>query len=498
MILFSKNKKGYMGFGKLTLALVLFFVAGFSFSQRSYAATNPWGFLSDLKDGVSALCNPTQAMFAHIAEDQPQQSIVRFAYNYDTTRYLKLFYNMFGMSIDNAIRCFSQIPIINQSVVGTACTVFTGAPANPEICKSMVFGIASSDREGRMAFANSPVSGSLLGLYHQVEDVQRHADPPPNLAFFAGEELKHVPFVGKALAQADTNYKGFFITKVYFGWKFVRNIAFGLMALVMLVIGIMMINRTKVSSQTIVTLQYALPKVIIAMIMIAFSYPIAATLTNVFFILSLKAPAIVVTTAVAELSEIDLSSFINPAGTFNVVPLLFYIFMSVVQIGTLGPVLFLLWAVAALIIMIQSLIIMIKWLLTYVKMLIEIVLSPVDLFLSALPGSEEKGSGESKVVKWFKKFLAYGLSMIVLTAMPPLVYFIALSILVSGAVNTPQSLEMLGANIPLPAMSQMGTQGIGFDLTIGIMVIIMGLSMTSKIPGQIQYVLMGDTPKTRK
>lgn len=521
MSLISKNNQGLKTISRGFFAFVFYFAVMFSFSQVNTvkAQVNPWSFLEragEAADGtVSAICNPTQAMFAHIALDQPQQSIVRFAYNYDTTRYLKLFYNIFGMSIDNAIRCITKIPGFDVSLVGSTCTLLTGAPAVPNICDGLLLGgqidpTTAGNVNSGMPFSNNPVSGSLIGLYHIADAAQRYADPPPNLAFFATQEFKHVPFVGKALAQTPSpTYKGLFITKIYFAWKFVRNVAFGMMALVMLVIGVMMINRTKVSSQTIVTVQYALPKVIIAAVLIAFSFPIAATITNVFFLLSLKAPSIVtmtiITDVISEIQNIDPTSFqqsfITPGGSINFVTLLMYALASAFQITTMGPVLFIIWSICVIVIIIRMIGITLKWMITYVKMLIEIVLSPIDLLLSALPGSEEKGSGESKVIKWFKKFLAYGISLVILSAMPVLVLWIGATVIISGMINsTPVggTFNALGLQIPLPSIGSLATMGAGFDITIFFLVVIMGLSMTSKLPGQVQYMLMGKEPESRK
>jgi hypothetical protein len=331
-------------------------------------------------------------------------------------------------------------------------------------------------------------------LYLALENAKTYADPPANLAYFFSQEFKEVPFVGKALAQSDLQYKGFFIHEVYFAWAFIRNMAFALLALLMLFVGIMMINRTKVNPQTVVTIQYALPKIIISIVLVAFSYPIAATMTNFFFGLSVSAPIFVSRTiALDSISNFDLSSFKSGIGSINVVSVIIYALATSFFQASFGGVFFIVWVICVVIILIQLLLLLIKWLMTYAKMVMEIVLSPIELALSALPGSEDR-SGDTKVIRWFKKFLAYGLSMLVLSAMPVLVMWIGLLVLV-GAVTEAVTTPVTGLDaiqMPLPSL-----QGVHFAVTMFFFIVIMGLSMASKLPGQIQFVLMGEAPKSR-
>jgi hypothetical protein len=481
-----KRLKLHGGVEKLIFSFAFVLTLGFVVFPGKVFAQNPWSILiSGSVEATSTICNPTQAIFQNIAEDQPQQSIVRFAYNYDTTRYLKLFYNVFGMSIDNVVKC---IPVIG-GFTNAACLLLTGGLMDDKVCTNAFGRTAGLTKD----FATNPVSGSLIGLYLKLDAAKTYADPPANLAYFFSQEFKNVPFVGKAFAQYHTDeYQGLFITRVYFAWRLVRDFAFATLALIMLFVGFMMINRTKVNPQTIVNIQYALPKIILAIVLVAFSYPIAATMTNFFYAVSLTAPRMVVATAwndlAAQLSGYNIDSFKTTMGNVNIISILIYSLASMLQMVALGPVLLIVWTICVIAIIIQLLLILIKWLMIYAQMIIEIVLSPVDLVLSALPGSEDK-SEDSKVVTWFKKFLAYGLSLFVLSALPTLVMLIGLAVLIGGAA---QVVAFPGGGIPLPSLA-----GAGFDLTLFFFIVIMGLRMTSKLPGQIQFMLMGKGPESR-
>ncbi len=68
-------------------------------------------------------------------------------------------------------------------------------------------------------------------------------------------------------------------------WKAFRNIAYLLMAVVMLVLGFMIMFRKKIDPHTVVTAQNAIPKVVVALILITFSYAIVGILIDFMYVL---------------------------------------------------------------------------------------------------------------------------------------------------------------------------------------------------------------------
>ena len=121
-------------------------------------------------------------------------------------------------------------------------------------------------------------NGSLLSVLYTLDNTVRSIGNPLNMGYFASKSLDKVPFVGRAFAQ--TGYQAPLIDEVYFSWRIVRNLAFGVFAILMLIVGLMMINRTRLNPQSVVTIQYALPKIIIAIFLVAFSYPIGALIVS--------------------------------------------------------------------------------------------------------------------------------------------------------------------------------------------------------------------------
>ncbi len=67
-------------------------------------------------------------------------------------------------------------------------------------------------------------------------------------------------------------------------WKTTRNIAYSVLIVVMLVIGFMIIFRMKIDPKTVISVQAALPKIILTLILITFSYPIAGFLIDLMYL----------------------------------------------------------------------------------------------------------------------------------------------------------------------------------------------------------------------
>lgn len=68
-------------------------------------------------------------------------------------------------------------------------------------------------------------------------------------------------------------------------WKMFRNIAFLLLVLIMLIIGFLIMFRVKIDAQTVITLESALPRIVITMILISFSFAIAGFLIDLMYVL---------------------------------------------------------------------------------------------------------------------------------------------------------------------------------------------------------------------
>ncbi len=248
---------------------------------------------------------------------------------------------------------------------------------------------------------NNPIGGSLLGMTNYIQASIEHSPIPVNFAYFFQDSVSKIPIVGdKVMAQV--NYRQPFIEPILNVWKVTRNVAFALMSLIMLYIGITIITRKKISQQTVVTVQYALPKVVIAIIMIAFSYPIGALLASFGWSMYNSAPLVAKTlfNAVTSSGDVWLDFAENGLG-IGIASLIGGILAAGFALPMVGTLL----VAVSVTLAVLGFIFYISVLITYLKMIVGIASAPIEMALYAIPGNDDKLAG------WFKKMGVYGLAL---------------------------------------------------------------------------------------
>lgn len=143
---------------------------------------------------------------------------------------------------------------------GVTCMI-TGCSSNPQ----------SSFYYGKSALA---MMGNTIG--------SMYANPPANLALWiedTGQSLGFIP--PKAYAQG-IGFTGF--SALLPLWKVIRNIAYFLLAIIMIVIGFMVMFRKKIDPKTIVTVQNALPRIVLTLLLITFSYAIVGLMIDIMYL----------------------------------------------------------------------------------------------------------------------------------------------------------------------------------------------------------------------
>ena len=172
------------------------------------------------------------------------------------------------------------------------------------------------------AAGDSILSGSLVSLAANTINTLHEAPVPVNLAYYWDSVKQDTLILNQtAYAQSKATYPAMGLEAILSIWEITRNIAFGVLALVMLVIGMMIMLRKQINPQTVVTVQSMIPRVIVSAILIAFSYPIGALMVSLILPLNLAALGIV--------GSIVIESFSN----LSLLPVLFFIIVSVLGVG---------------------------------------------------------------------------------------------------------------------------------------------------------------------
>jgi hypothetical protein len=125
-------------------------------------------------------------------------------------------------------------------------------------------------------------SPGMLGFQSQL--VAQLFESQPSSKEYIADILDNIgiPTVSRAYAQG-TGYGAMSAFLPF--WKVFRNLAYSLYIIMFVVVGIMIMLRTKVNAQTIITIQTALPNLLITLLLITFSYAIVGFMIDLMYFL---------------------------------------------------------------------------------------------------------------------------------------------------------------------------------------------------------------------
>lgn len=299
------------------------------------------------------------------------------------------------------------------------------------------YSCGAADGDGKMA-GLIPRGGSHLAQLYNIQPSSREyiADILNNIG---------VPTVNRAYAQG-TGYTAMAPFLPF--WKAFRNLAYSLYIIMFVVIGIMIMLRTKVNAQTIITIQTALPNLLVTLLLITFSYAIVGFMIDIMYFLMYFIAYLFDTIGILDgaLSIDRLMThsawgviFAGRNGIISVVSesirqilgansLPGAIARTVGAGATLGISELMVQALPYLLVAVWLAITMLKliYLLTkaYIMLIIQTVTAPIQILMNAMPGSKAFS-------EWIKKTASYILPFPVAAAM-----FIIAAIFVGNPTNS--------------------------------------------------------------
>lgn len=274
-------------------------------------------------------------------------------------------------------------------------------------------GIANWDYEtsGKNSILVDAVNSSMIGIGNALEVSARKEPLPVSLAYYWDQSVTKIPFAGRALAAGGDAYENLPVIKaVYNIWDFSLKVSLGLLSVVLMYTGIMITMGKKISNQLVVSVQYAIPKIVIGAILIIFSYPVGAIITSISFGLFRGAFPIVF--------GVLLGNADTPSGM-----VLLGLSIQTLSIAR-GGIAYLVVAIVILILLlVAKWIIYLKVLLVYMKMALSIVTAPFEFVLGTIPGND------GKIKDWFLRMFKYGLTLFGMGLVIPLTLWISLEVM---------------------------------------------------------------------
>ncbi|QLG69915.1 MAG: hypothetical protein CH104c_0684 [Candidatus Woesebacteria bacterium] len=192
-------------------------------------------------------------------------------------------------------------------------------------------------------------------------------------------------------------------------WQATRNISYGLLIIIIIAFALMIMFRVKISPQAVITVQSALPKVVIGLVLITFSYAIAGFLIDLMYVVIGITSSIIKASGLVDSGYSAIDLFKDLTSDRNVLVLSWhYVLMfllgtiaTIFSAGFFGGFLLILFFFVVLIATIfnsfKILWLMIK---TYVSIILSIVAAPLQILIGIV---SPIGGGFGQ---WAKNFIA--------------------------------------------------------------------------------------------
>ena len=288
---------------------------------------------------------------------------------------------------------------VNQPSFGNETAMATIASLN-----NMILGCATEACKNKLG-ANA---GGAVGTVNNLI-VSLYANPPASSAYYLADLGQRLNLIQPAYAQNQgIGFAG--LKPLLPFWQVARNVAYTFFIFVFLIIGFAIMFRTKINPQTVVTIQSAIPKAAVALILVTFSYAIAGLMIDLMYLAIGLGGGILASSGLIENNL--LNEYVN-MGLFGVIGKVIGGEIDAVSElakgvwegiiggeGILGGVRWLASALSGVIVgLILGVVLLfvifklfLALLMAYIQIIISIIIAPFQLMLSAIPGQNTFGS----------------------------------------------------------------------------------------------------------
>lgn len=148
------------------------------------------------------------------------------------------------------------------------------------------------------------------------------AHPPASGIYWATDSLQRAGFIPQSYAAEGI---GFGALRPFLGaWKVFRDFAYIALVIVLITIGFLIMFRTKIDQQTVIGIENALPRIVITLLFITFSFPIAGFMIDLMYLIIALAVGQFAHFNIGDLKVTDQARLINKyagAGFFTTWPI---------------------------------------------------------------------------------------------------------------------------------------------------------------------------------
>jgi hypothetical protein len=256
------------------------------------------------------------------------------------------------------------------------------------------------------------------GFYYgnsAVASIAMYTNPPADLALWIKDTGQTLGFVPKLANAQGVGFTG--LSPLLGIWKAFRNIAYALLAIIMIVIGFMVMFRKKIDPKTVVTVQNALPKIVLTLLLITFSYAIVGLMIDLMYLSIALIASLLIPVSNGALAPQTGSTYMNGGvwtlfgavlnGSLSSWMAIVNLLLPVTPTGIGFLIDVIPWVgltiivgfCLAIFIFITYVRILFMLLTAYVQIIVSLLIGPLQILTEALPGSTGFSS-------WFKNLFA--------------------------------------------------------------------------------------------
>ena len=225
-------------------------------------------------------------------------------------------------------------------------------------------------------------------------------------------------------------------------WTATRNMAYLIMVILLVASGFLIMFRVKINPQTVVSLQTMIPKLIITLLLVTFSFAIAGLVIDLVYVLISAFVGFMsmagvmdrpdqIASVIGQLTSGSFWTYFGLQASNWIFGLIFALFVSAILfvlfpgVGLLGVLVGLIIFVWIIYIFIKIFIMLVK---AYVLLILQIMIAPLQIMLDLIPGQQGFGP-------WLRNLIANASVFVVVPIMMFLQYTISWSLFANNALH---------------------------------------------------------------
>lgn len=186
--------------------------------------------------------------------------------------------------IGQSMSCFTQVlKKSNEGALNKEGSEFATTNNSINALSIMIGGAWDTSKSGSECPAASLnfQKGALSGIGGSIAAI--YNNPPASTNEYARDLGRTLGFLPARANAQGIGFSG--LSTLLPLWKVFRDISYGILAIILIVVGLMVMFRKKIDPKTVVTVQNSIPRIVVALLLVTFSYAIVGLLIDGMYLL---------------------------------------------------------------------------------------------------------------------------------------------------------------------------------------------------------------------